>query len=524
MQAIDAGGNPDATPASRTWTIDTTAPQTTITAGPAQGSTTGSNSPSFSFTSSEPGSTFRCKLDNGAFASCTSPRAFTDIPDGQHTFTVQATDSAGNPDPSPATRTWTVDFDPNPPPEPGPTDAPAPGPIDPAPPNPSAVAPDLPESEATSVGEGATFLYEGASPIQDDVAAGAIDEQRTAVLRGRVTNSAGQPIVGARVTVLDEPALGRTATRTDGRYDIAVNGGGPVTLSFEREGFVPSQRLVEEVPWLGFADVDDVVLIPFDDKSNEIDLDSGADTQIAQSSVASDAEGTRRSTLLFQSGTDAVMELPDGSTEPLDEIVVRSTEYTVGNEQGLDAMPGQLPPTTAFTYAVDLSIDEAVEEGATEVRFDKPVVNYTDNFLDLPPGTDVPTGYYDRELGEWLGGPDGRVIAIVSESAGMAGVDVDGDGQADGAAKLAPLGIDDAERTRLASLYDPVKELWRVQVTHFTPWDYNYPYGPPVAPAVRTTRAGSRGRRRTRPAEPTARSSSARTRSSASVSRSRGRT
>ena len=47
-------------------------------------------------------------------------------------------------------------------------------------------------------------------------------------------------------------------------------------------------------------------------------------------------------------------------------------------------MPGELPPTSGYTYAVELSVDEAVEAGATEVRFDEPVITYVENFLDFP--------------------------------------------------------------------------------------------------------------------------------------------
>ena len=32
---------------------------------------------------------------------------------------------------------------------------------------------------------------------------------------------------------------------------------------------------------------------------------------------------------------------------------------------------------------------------------------------------------------------------------------------------------------KLAQLYDPGKSLWRSTITHFTPWDYNWPYGLP---------------------------------------------
>jgi hypothetical protein len=85
---------------------DVTPPDTTITAGPS-GSTTATDA-SFSFISTESGSTFACALDGAAFASCSSPRAYTGLAVGSHTFSVRATDAAGNPDPTPATRTWSV--------------------------------------------------------------------------------------------------------------------------------------------------------------------------------------------------------------------------------------------------------------------------------------------------------------------------------------------------------------------------------------------------------------------------------
>ena len=80
---------------------DTTAPDTTITSGPADPST--STSASLAFASTESGSTFECKLDSGAFAACTSPKAYSGLSTGSHTFSVRATDAAGNTDASPAT-------------------------------------------------------------------------------------------------------------------------------------------------------------------------------------------------------------------------------------------------------------------------------------------------------------------------------------------------------------------------------------------------------------------------------------
>jgi hypothetical protein len=85
---------------------DTSAPDTTITSGPS-GSTT-AMSASFAFDSTEAGSTFACKLDAGAYAACTSPKAYSGLAVGSHTMSVRATDPAGNTDPTPATRSWTV--------------------------------------------------------------------------------------------------------------------------------------------------------------------------------------------------------------------------------------------------------------------------------------------------------------------------------------------------------------------------------------------------------------------------------
>jgi Ca2+-binding RTX toxin-like protein len=55
----------------------------------------------FRFTSSERGSSFRCKLDRKPYRPCASSRAYTVSP-GRHTVRIFAIDAAGNRDPSPA--------------------------------------------------------------------------------------------------------------------------------------------------------------------------------------------------------------------------------------------------------------------------------------------------------------------------------------------------------------------------------------------------------------------------------------
>jgi hypothetical protein len=109
VRATDAAGNADASPASRTFTVDATGPDTLIDSGPAPGSTTGDSTPSFGFSATEPGSTFECRVDGEAFAACTSEHTTASLTDGQHTFEVRATDAVGNADASPATRAFTVD-------------------------------------------------------------------------------------------------------------------------------------------------------------------------------------------------------------------------------------------------------------------------------------------------------------------------------------------------------------------------------------------------------------------------------
>ena len=341
------------------------------------------------------------------------------------------------------------------------------------PPDPATVAPVLDSSVITGFADATAFLYGGPTPIQYGVAPGTIVPRRAAVLRGSVRTRDGQPIPAVDVRVLDHPELGFTRTRIDGMFDLAVNGGGTLTVDYTKAGFLPAQRQLP-APWGDFAMVPDVVLVPADAAMTPIDLGAGG-MQVARGSISTDADGSRRATLLVPPGTTATMVLPDGSTRPLASLHVRATEYTVG-DSGPAAMPGQLPPTTAYTYAVEYSVDEALAAGAVRVEFNQPVIHYLENFLHFPVGSQVPNGTYDRQRATWVASDNGRVIAVVGITAGRADIDTDGDGQPDAGPGL---GITDAERQHLAELYTPAQTLWRVPMSHFTPADHNWPYGPP---------------------------------------------
>jgi hypothetical protein len=86
--------------------LDTTPPNTRIRKGPKK--ETSNDDAKFRFTSSEPGSRFKCKLVGRKFKPCTSPKKIKNLDRGKHTFKVKAIDAAGNRDPSPARRRWKI--------------------------------------------------------------------------------------------------------------------------------------------------------------------------------------------------------------------------------------------------------------------------------------------------------------------------------------------------------------------------------------------------------------------------------
>jgi hypothetical protein len=105
-----SGGGPDTFQSTNYW-VDVVfetdlAPDTTIASGPS--AATNDPTPTFTFSSSDAGSSFSCKVDTGAYSACTSPKTTPHLADGVHTFSVRAKDPAGHVDPTPAVRSFTV--------------------------------------------------------------------------------------------------------------------------------------------------------------------------------------------------------------------------------------------------------------------------------------------------------------------------------------------------------------------------------------------------------------------------------
>ncbi len=103
------GGYFDHVPVVRTWTVDATPPDTSVTGGPA--TLTKAKTAQIQFSASE-ASTFQCSLDGAAASACTSPLNLSGLGLGTHLLTVVATDGYGNVDATAATFSWTVDFAP----------------------------------------------------------------------------------------------------------------------------------------------------------------------------------------------------------------------------------------------------------------------------------------------------------------------------------------------------------------------------------------------------------------------------
>jgi RHS repeat-associated protein len=448
--ATDAGGS--ATSVIRNVTRDTMPPVLTVSA-PAEGATTPDDSITVSGTVTDEiavtvaANGLNLPVTSGSFSGKVG------LVQGSNTITVVATDAATNA--SSAVRNVTRQSNETPPPDP------------------STVAPPLDQTVAADLSTSTSFLYTGSNPIQTGVAPGTIVPARVAVLSGRVLDRAGEPLPGVELGVLGHPELGRTLSRADGKFDLAVNAGADLTVTYTKSGFLPGQRLVPTV-WQAYEKVDDVALVAADTQVTTINFTQPI--EVARASQVQDDDGTRQASAMFRQGTQATMVMADGSTQPLPAASVRITEYTVG-ATGQQAMPGSLPPASAYTYAANLGVDEATSAGAKEVRFDQPVAFYVGNFLNIPVGARVPLGYYDPALGKWRPEPDGRVIKLLDKVAGRAVLGVASDSTRPATqVELDSLGITTAELDRLGTdaAYATGTSWWRTQHTHFSPFDWNY--------------------------------------------------
>jgi len=110
IKAVDTAGNVG-TAVSYSWSVDLTAPVVTISSKPT--SLNNSASANFVFSATDSGggavASYQCKLDGASYATCASPMNLAGLSEGTHTYSITASDTAGNTS-APVAYTWTVDL------------------------------------------------------------------------------------------------------------------------------------------------------------------------------------------------------------------------------------------------------------------------------------------------------------------------------------------------------------------------------------------------------------------------------
>jgi RHS repeat-associated protein len=311
--------------------------------------------------------------------------------------------------------------------------------------------------------------YEDLIPI--DATVEEYDPKRFSLITGLVTSLDGSPVEDVSITIHGQPEFGRCFTDGNGCFSIPVEGGSTMTIVYKKKELIPAQRKVY-VPWNDIAIAKTIQMIPEDPVSTTITFDGNPETIVAhQSTEVTDEFGSRSCTMIFTGDNGAYLVDEEGNEiHELTTIVTRATEYTTP-----DSMPAILPPTSAYTYCVELSVD-----GAQRVRFEKPIIAWVDNFLGFDVGEIVPVGFYDRDRGVWVPSDNGVVVKLLdTDSDGTVdALDADGDDQPDDLNYNGSF-VDEVKGLKNAQQYPHASTFWRVAITHFSAWDCNWPFIPP---------------------------------------------
>jgi len=310
--------------------------------------------------------------------------------------------------------------------------------------------------------------------VPGDASLPAYDTDRFIILTGLVTEITGSPLADVTVQVHNHPEYGTTSTDETGRFSIPANGGDVLTIVYQKHNYLSSQRKVNT----GHNDivvVETIAMIEPDPRATTFTFDDNPDTIIThQSTPVIDSFGTRSLTSVFTGDNTAYEVDANGNVvRELTAITTRATEYTTP-----ESMPAKLPPTSAYTYCVELSVD-----GAQNVQFEKPVVTWVDNFLGFDVGVAVPVGYYDTVQGVWVPLDNGVVVKLLDTDANgiVDALDADGDDQPDDLDEDG-LFADEVKGLEDSLAYTPGTTYFRTELIHFSSVDKNFPRGtPPTA-------------------------------------------
>jgi RHS repeat-associated protein len=307
--------------------------------------------------------------------------------------------------------------------------------------------------------------------VPPDATIGAYDARRFVVITGFVYGRGMAPLSGVTISLHNHPEYGTATSDETGRFSLPADGGGLYTGVYEKEGYITAHRQVQTC-WNDISIVDDdPVLIQQDTKATQVVFDGNPNTvTLHESTLVADEFGSRACTMVFTGDNLAYATDENGNETTLTTMTTRATEFDTP-----ESMPAILPPTSAYTYCAELSVD-----GAKSVRFEKPLVTYVDNFLGFDVGEVVPVGYYDRERGVWVPEENGVVVKLLdTDSDGIVdALDADGDDAPDDLNQDDSF-IDEVKGLSDGGRYVPGSTFWRVVTTHFTARDWNWPSGPP---------------------------------------------
>jgi len=191
------------------------------------------------------------------------------------------------------------------------------------------------------------------------------DPERFSLITGLVQALDESAIADVSIAIHGHPEYGTCFTDGDGRFSIPVEGGKTVTIVYQKDGLITAQRKVY-VPWNDIAIAKTIQMIAEDPVSTTVTFDGNPEKIVThQSTEVTDESGTRSCTMVFTGDNWAHFVDEEGNEiHELTTITTRATEYTTPK-----SMPAILPPTSAYTYCVKLSVN-----GAQRVQFEKPVI------------------------------------------------------------------------------------------------------------------------------------------------------
>ena len=155
----------------------------------------------------------------------------------------------------------------------------------------------------------------------------AYDPKRFSLITGLVKDLVGNSLAGVTVGIHGRPEYGTVQTGASGRFSLPLDGGGTVTLIYQKSGYLITHRQVE-VPWNGIVTAETVLMVAEDSAATAVKFDGTQTTIFTHTSTTvKDARGPRALTLVFSGDNLAWVKDAHGNRISLTNITVRATEY-----------------------------------------------------------------------------------------------------------------------------------------------------------------------------------------------------